>query len=207
MKTIKVMVDVETLSTSHNACLTQVAAVLFDEQGESMSKLFCQQVAAQSHIILGGVVDPATVKFWAGQPRYIVDEMSENAQPLSVVMKNLAFFFEGLTNPEENANIEVWANGDSFDIPVLANAFALCRLNVPWSYNAPRDLRTLRGLVEDLGGSTCDYEYNTPGDVHNAYTDCLRQIEMYGHCMDQLLAVPVSENVEEPEKEDEISDG
>lgn len=84
--------------------------------------------------------DPRTVQWWS--------EQSDEAQAAFVdpvdLREALVRFTDWLDriDPEPTA-IRIWSHGAAFDPPILAAAYEVVGLPVPWHYRAPRDTRTL----------------------------------------------------------------
>ena len=63
----------------------------------------------------------------------------------------------------------IWANGTTFDMVILENAYKQEGLPIPWQFWRVRDARTIYSLYPDLP---------KPKASHHALEDCKRQIDL-----------------------------
>lgn len=186
-----VMLDLETLSTRSDACIIQIAAIVFDIETGELGPRFNAYVNESS--VVGakvGHIDVSTVGFWMRQKfgptlgAAIGDEdvlrcLKEALGEFDQWFANLASDdceddaprFDGMA--ESTEDLSLWSHGAGFDIPILASAYDRAELGeVPWHYRAPRDTRTLFALAP--GGMPRPPKYETR--EHDAQYDCEYQI-------------------------------
>ena len=134
-----IMIDIETLGTSHTSLVLSIGAVEFDANG--VSKEFEVVIQPESCEALGLTVDVRTVLWWLDQ--------SKEAQDAFLVGKKLALprALAELVSAFNWKDAIVWSNGSDFDFPILENAFAACGVEAPWKYYNKRDFRTLKRIV------------------------------------------------------------
>lgn len=154
------MVDIETLGTSPTALITQIGACYFDRLTGQIGDKLCHNVSIQDGLDLGFSVDGSTIEFWLRQPGRTFLE-----GPLYSVgdaLANFSSFAKGCTS--------AWAHA-TFDFPILANAYNVLRMKLPFSYRLTRDIRTL----VDLSGVKVPKAASE--ETHNALDDCIYQVE------------------------------
>lgn len=161
------MLDLETLSTRGHAAILVIAAIKFD-RGDNLPKIdesdkFYAKISLDSCHSVGLHIDKQTIKWWDEQDPVVRKEVfSEPREDLETVLTRFKTWYS-------NAD-KIWSNGATFDIPILAEAYARCKMEPPWKFWLARDTRTLY----DLAGVT---QKDLPaGNLHHALHDCWRQI-------------------------------
>lgn len=132
-----IMVDVETLGTKGTSVILSIGAVEFD--GASLGKTFYARVSIDSCLERGLTVDGSTIEWWMAQA-------DDARKVFDVRGEILASALIDLQNAFDWNNTLVWANGSSFDLPILENAYAACHMRAPWKYYNARDYRTVKGM-------------------------------------------------------------
>lgn len=168
-----IMLDLETLSTAHNAAIVSVGAVLFDPENNRLGKEF-YQVVALSDDPKDGVTDASTVGWWLAQS----DEArsvfaSKAAKPLKEVLSNFSFFVEEHCGTQA----QVWGNGATFDNIILSSAYRRHGLKQPWSFRSDRDVRTVVELGRALRNLDAKTVIRQSGTAHNALDDARYQAQ------------------------------
>lgn len=157
------MLDCETLSTTPEATILQIAAIQFNPFGDAscvedlLSNPFLNlliEIDTQDRHI-----DEATVSWWGKQSQKVQDIMFAETGRISLTdgLKQLSKF---VWNKDK-----IWAQGSAFDIPILENACMQLKLPLPWEFWKVRDSRTLLDLVD----------VELPKATHDAVIDCARQ--------------------------------
>jgi hypothetical protein len=157
-----IMIDIETVGTGPDACILTIAAQTFDPNALGyLPQDYYVRVDIDSQP--NREVDDATVEWWATQPQEAQDEAfgEEGRIPLKQALEELSklCFHCNLT----------WANGTTFDMVILENAYKQEQLPLPWQFWNVRDARTIYSLYPDL---------SKPKASHHALEDCRRQIDM-----------------------------
>lgn len=142
----QIVVDLETLDTAPSAHILTVALVLVDIDAPIDSpafgrKLFTAEVYRKQP---GRTVSLDTQDWWEQQSQTARDIAFAHSAPESIgdVMRHLADWLQENPYP-------IWGNGADFDNAILSHAFNVEGLK--WPYYRNRCLRTLRGVVKDLG--------------------------------------------------------
>jgi len=65
---------------------------------------------------------------------------------------------------------EIWGNGADFDNGLLAQAYRVCQLSLPWSYRDHRCYRTIKSFHQDI-------PFVKPAVAHGALHDARAQAE------------------------------
>jgi len=163
-----IMLDIETLGTSHDAVIVQIGACYFDRTGNVGGKLSLN-VSMRDCLKKGLKVDAGALKFWFGQK-----SISWISHPLL-----LGEALQKLRNFTDR-KAAVWSHS-TFDIPILVNAYKVFGQGPPFGYRSTRDIRTL----VDLAG--VEYEKNHEAlKTHDALRDCVYQVSFCARCFEKL---------------------
>jgi hypothetical protein len=144
------MIDLETLGTRPGAVVVEIGLVWFSA-GDPCEHERVVRVDVQDALNHGLRVDAATLAWWMGQddearralfnpdPLDTADHMN---MPVSLRMAahQVCDAISGM------APVGVWANGASFDLPILAEMLHRAHVPVPWDYRRERCFRTVNGL-------------------------------------------------------------
>ena len=182
------MLDLETLDTKPGATVLSIGAVLFDRETALCcgNGMFYMEVNIASQLPFHTTVSADTMDFWARtDPEWIEEVMSGAYQaklkPIGEVLDALDAWIQSHYLKEDFNLGTVWAQGQDFDFPILAELYNRVRdgkMNLetksfmPWPFWRHRDTRT----VYDVAG----YDPNTlkrTGKHHNALADCHHQIK------------------------------
>jgi hypothetical protein len=156
------MLDIETLGVENNSVILTVAAQMFDPLSSGYSdKFYYARVDLDSQPERS--ITQSTIEWWAQQPDQSKNE-AFNSQDRIALKKVL----EELT-PILWQSSCIWANGITFDMNILENAFRSYSMPLPWKYHRVRDARTIYSLYADL--------QKYPAS-HHALEDCRRQIDL-----------------------------
>ena len=159
-----VMVDIETLSISPDACILTIAAQQFnpfEKRSYSELRSFYSRVSIESQRERN--VDENTVEWWANQSDKAKEEAfsSENRIALSDALSQLS--------PLIWQSDFMWINDPTFEVNILEHAYQSHNMQIPWKFYLVRDARTVYSLHPEL---------KRPPATHHALEDCRRQIEM-----------------------------
>jgi exodeoxyribonuclease VIII len=164
----KVMLDLETMGTCHDAAIVAVAAVRFTDTEIVDSFNVC--VSLQSCVTAGMVIEPSTVIWWMRQS----DEARGLLTGAAISLSACCELFAAWIGP----NAEVWGNGADFDNAILATAYRFCGMKQPWQYTANRCYRTVKSWYPGI-------EFERLGTHHNALDDARSQALHLIKCMNQ----------------------
>jgi len=185
-----IMIDIETLSTKDGASIFQIAAVNFNiVTGEVKSKINLIGDIAKYDTLSA---DGSTLKWWLDTDAELLRDLlsrgtlSENAM--------LAAFHKWLCVQSENGDMKdvyLWGNGILFDNAKVKRAFEDNGFYYPINYANDRDVRTILELASLKTGLTREQIREVTADdtdiLHDAYSDCLRQIRFVHHCYSLLV--------------------
>ena len=165
-----VMIDLETVGTGPDACILTIAAQTFDPNALGyLPKDYYARVDIDSQP--NREVDDATVEWWATQPQEAQDEAFGEEGRISLKQA-----LEELSKLCFHCNL-TWANGTTFDMVILENAYKQEQLPIPWQFWNVRDARTVYSLYPDLP---------KPKASHHALEDCKRQIDLLQQTLQHL---------------------
>lgn len=177
---MKMMIDIETLSTNNDAAVISIGYATFDD-----NQILDTQGWAMDLKKVTGHIDPGTVKWWFDQ--------SQIAQ---------AYSFNGTLKPAEVAGMlatklqgvtELWANDPDFDVVILKNWFE--RTNGgrwPCSFRNNRSVRTIMQLANEARVNL-DGSWASGTTAHNPIDDAANQARAVIAARKGLLnPVPVS---------------
>lgn len=162
-----VSIDLETLDTCSRATILSIGAVAVGENGQSLAPDFYRVCNTESQT--GRTLSRSTVGWWENQSdeaRKIFDE-AKTANHLIAALKEFRSWI--LQLPGE---VQVWGNGATFDVGIIADAMWELQIKEPWDFWNIRDLRTLADLAYRYGFK------NPPervGTHHNAIDDARHQ--------------------------------
>lgn len=170
----KIMVDIETLGVLPGCVVLSIGAIEFNELGCGRS--FHQHICPDSACAAGLTIDPRTVMWWLEQSEAARNGLI-HAQivPLETALQELSDAFDW-------NNVEVWANGASFDFSILKAAYVACGMQPPWQFWNERCFRTLKNLVDKQTYRQLEV---LPAVAHDALEDARAQalsaINIFNH--------------------------
>lgn len=156
----RIMLDLESLGNKPGSVIVAIGAVKFDETGILDS--FYERVDAQSCVAAGLKMDVSTVLWWMQQEEVARLEITKPGVHLNVALSLFSKWYG------DNASVEVWGNGATFDNVLLNDAYNAVQLERPWSYRADRCYRTVKALRPDIPAPKV-------GTLHNALDDAKLQ--------------------------------
>lgn len=160
------MLDTETLGRKPGCVILSIGAVIFDPFNPQKEQYtFERRIDITSQLLFGFHIEPETLEWWKTQS----DEAKASLLGVTHQIKNALIDFEAFC--KNNKVDRVWAQGASFDPPIVEEAFRLCGMETPWRYSQPRDTRTVYDLF--------DFDQKTHARVgvyHNALDDARFQV-------------------------------
>lgn len=162
-----IMIDIETLGTGPRSAIVAIGAVEFDLYGHELGRTLYHRIDLRTSAADGLLIDAETVIWWMKQSDAARAELtSEDCVSLHHALTDLAQMISGDKTDDETPI--VWANGASFDFPILAEAYRTIGKPQPWKFFNERDWRTLRKTLPQV-------EYLRLGTHHNAIDDAYHQ--------------------------------
>lgn len=137
------MIDLETLDTKHTSVVLSLGVTVFDAAGilECGYWVFSR---GEYNTRPEFTISTDTVSWWMNQTE---EARRVFREPVSPVIESLAEFCR--LYAKHNCQT-IWANGVTFDIPILEHLFSQFKMVAPWKYNAVRDYRTVRQTYPDI---------------------------------------------------------
>lgn len=170
-----VMIDIETLDNTTTAAIASIGAVWFEPRGGRLGNTFHMHVDLADCQRHGLTIGADTVLWWlkqSGDAQAALGNGQRAAAPLVTALEALHAFIVGL----DSATPEIWCNGASFDLPILANAYRAIGWKAPWPFRRERDLRTLKGLHPEQ-------RLDRTGIAHHAIDDAIHQARLVQHIL------------------------
>jgi len=156
--------DLETLGKSESSIILSLGAWIYNPETTDPDSPhdFYAEYDIKWQYSRGRTIDVDTLRWWH-EPEQFPHLPKGHGQ----LDSGLANFFSWV----KAFNVQtVWANGTDFDIPMLKHAASKFGLELPWKYNAVRDIRTISKL----------FDINPPreGIHHNALDDAKWNMEV-----------------------------
>lgn len=164
------MLDIEGLGTGPDTTILTIAAQEFDPlTRDKFGREFYARVALESQERRS--IQQSTIEWWATQPEIVREEAfgETNRIPLDQALV-------GLHRICWHAK-RVWAQGPTYDMTILEDAYKSYNMALPWRYFSVRDSRTVFSLVPNL---------NKYPASHHALEDCRRQILLLWDSLEYL---------------------
>ena len=168
------MLDLETLSTDPNAVIVTIAAVRFSlSLNNNETEDFFVNINPLSSKSYGLHINKNTLDWWKNQKPDALKAWQHSQVDLSeAVTKFLEF------TGDDDKYSHYWANGMSFDEPILRTSIKVVGKKEPWKYWNFHDARTAYYLAN----------FNTRdaprvGNYHSALDDCKTQISWLKTCL------------------------
>lgn len=156
-----ISLDMETLSTGHDAAIVQIGLVRFDRYGAGEIDHLSLTVSRHGQ---SRAIDQQTLEFHAGMG----GAPDETAEPDELIFLPEALEAVRLFIGEKD---RVWAKGPSFDCVILRHAFAQHGKRAPWHVKNERCVRTALDQLVQMGGEAPLFR----GRVHDALCDARHQ--------------------------------
>lgn len=178
----QLMVDLETLSTRHDAAILSIGACMFDPRtpGEVLNTFYCV-ISAESNELAARHFSAGTLMWWLQQSQAARDALSVDPKNLQDALTKFRLWVNAYKPTR------VWANSPSFDCVILRSAMDHFSLQVPWHFWAERDVRTAKEFAVDEDGSFPEIP-TSQGTAHNALDDAIKQAYQvqYAYCKQEI---------------------
>jgi len=168
------MIDIETLDVLPTSTILTIGAQGFDPFTDRFTDVtYYERCDLESQD--DRTIDNGTVAWWGQQSADAQEEaLGDTGQPRIALKEALEILSKIIWKHDR-----IWANGTTFDMVILENAFKQNGMNLPWKYWQVMDARTVYKMVPAVGKL---------GNNHNALADCVNQIDMLQKAM-QILQI------------------
>lgn len=179
-----IMIDLEAMDTEPTAAIVSLAAVEFDPQSNALGRRFYQRVSLDSSQRQGGTLGADTVQWWLRQDAAPRSEIINAGASISHALNELCCFILRIAPIDD---VQIWAKGTDYDLPILYSALRRAGLTPPWKFYNVNDVRTLQRTAACLG---MDYRQAVPfvGEPHHALNDAAHQARTVNYIWQQLGA-------------------
>ncbi|WPH65957.1 hypothetical protein Mulvp2_10 [Enterobacter phage Mulvp2] len=173
-------IDMETLSTEHNAALLSIGAVICDFNTGQQVDTFYANITPESSIAAGLDVSESTKAWWAKQGQAAQDVLSVDQRPLRDVLVDFTKWLAG-----HGVQYAI-GNGPRADNQWLESACKAIGMQSPIKYWGDLDMRTLTFIGTHILG--LDHWHNTfKGVKHNALHDAINEAEFCNAVFQKLI--------------------
>lgn len=173
-------IDMETLSTEHNAALLSIGAVIHDFGTGKQVDTFYANITPESSIAAGLDVSESTKAWWAKQGQAAQDVLSVDQRPLRDVLVDFTKWLAG-----HGVQYAI-GNGPRADNQWLESACKAVGMQSPIKYWGDLDMRTLTFIGTHILG--LDHWHNTfKGVKHNALHDAINEAEFCNAVFQKLI--------------------
>ena len=168
---VHIMLDLETMGTTPGCPVLSIGAVAFDAGGVREDHFYSAVKLAENPI-----VSAATLLWWLDQNGYARSVLIEDQKTAPGAEEAYKAFSSWVVQARGGMGLldGVWANGASFDLPIIEHAMRGVGVAVPWSFHVHRCFRTMKELP---GARTASVEPEFKGPAHNALYDAIHQAE------------------------------
>lgn len=174
------IIDMETLSTEHNAALLSIGAVIHNFGTGQQVDTFYANITPESSIAAGLDVSESTKAWWAKQGQAAQDVLSVGQRPLRDVLIDFAKWLAG-----HGVQYAI-GNGPRADNQWLESACKAVGMQSPIKYWGDLDMRTLTFIGTHVLG--LDHWHNTfKGVKHNALHDAINEAEFCNAVFQKLI--------------------
>jgi hypothetical protein len=173
-----IMLDLETLGTAPGCPILSIGAVSFCRSGVGVGvkDTFYRAVKLPEN----PTVSSATLLWWLDQSeeaRHTLIDDQEAAPSAEEALKAFSSWVESMRLGGVRFD-GFWANGASFDLPIIESAMREVGVDVPWPFYMHRCFRTMKGLP---GADAADVKPEFKGTAHNALDDAIHQAHWLVH--------------------------
>lgn len=193
MERIDIMVDIETLGTSADSFIFQIAAIAFDITTGKEVDTFNRIVDISSETWMR--VDGSTLLWWLNTNKELLTKLLNSGVGTSEdVLTDFHRWLEKMDDSHQG-ELHLWGNGILFDNNMIKTHFEELGLDNPINFRNDRDVRTLAELAAiKLGTTVSDIRKKFErGTAHDAFDDVRHQIAYSVYCFQALTQNPIPE--------------
>lgn len=179
------MVDIETLSTRHDAAILTIGACSFDRyRQDKIHSSFEARISMEDNTKEGRHIDGSTVAWWFTQSREAQQDLLGETTNLRQALKRFRLWID-----EQKPVMQTcWANDPDFDVVILKHACDQLGERWPFMFFLNRSCRT----IFELAYPDIDEQKNMKSWIrgesthHKAVDDAIAQAKMVQHCFKVL---------------------
>ncbi|WAR44204.1 3'-5' exonuclease [Methylomonas rapida] len=173
-----IMIDLETLSTRHDAAILSIGLCLFDITTGKIGQSYQTKINMED-VTWFGHISADTVEWWLKQPKEAQARLLDGEKIyLAEALNRLSAWSRMAHN--------IWSNGASFDLVILRSAYERHGLTTPWHYWQERDTRTLVDIAKRITGIDAKKETPFDGTQHDALSDAIHQAKYVSKAFELL---------------------
>lgn len=176
---MKIMLDLETLSTRSNAAVVAIGAAAFDRTGVSEYQ-FYRVITPRSAEKAGLHISSDTFAWWCAQSDTARSLFADKA---AIALPEALHEFSAWCNKVKVD--EMWGNGSDFDNVILSSAYEAVEAWRPWKHDQNRCYRTLKAMVSPEVQNAL-WNKHFVGVHHHALDDAVRQANIAVEIFAQL---------------------
>lgn len=140
-----IMIDIEAMGSAPDGIILSIGAYAFDFVDPAYWQGFYSVVDPNQ----GRTAGYKESLFWIQQPEAIRNTLFGDVPKvvLKEALNELGYFIR----LHSTKSTKIWANGIQFDLAMLRHAYIAEFSECPWKYGQETDMRTLRGLENEVG--------------------------------------------------------
>ena len=175
------MIDIETMGTGADAAIASIGIVPFADK-VFLDEGIIVNVDLSSNLGFGRGLDPRTVVWWLNQEKKAQESLF-TPEPITLylaLIKTTEYIKKWLGKKKG-----IWANGATFDLLIMRNAYKTVLNEVPWDYRQECCIRSLRKISSTIGLNFSDYKQGT---LHNSLDDAIGQAQFVVDFIEKVKA-------------------
>ena len=177
------MIDIETLGKLPGCPVMSIGATFFKPETGAIGDTFYRQIGLASEEANGAKICGDTVLWWMQQSEQARNSLCATGTAVNDALVELNDFCARKCDPDY---LQVWANSPSFDLAILANAYARAGLTQFWKFYNERDVRTLVELGRQIDVNP-KRDMPFEGEPHYALDDAIHQAKYVSVIWQALL--------------------
>ena len=167
---VHIMIDLETMGTTPGCPVLSIGAVAFDADGVKNGTFYSAIKLAENP-----TVSASTLLWWLDQSEEARSVLIEDQKTAPGAEEAYKAFYSWARPLRGVGQIDgVWANGASFDLPIIEHAMRDAGVDVPWPFYQHRCFRTMKTLP---GADVAGVKPEFGGTAHSALDDAIHQAE------------------------------
>lgn len=185
-KRLDIMTDIETLGTSVDCTIFQIAAMAFDlTTGEIIDSFNLIADISKECVNVSG----STLKWWLNTDKELLTKLLNDGTVSETEL--IVQFWNWINKFKEEYEVYLWGKGILFDNNIIKAHMERRELIYPIAYNKDRDVRTileLASLKTNIPEKDLEKKFFLPNTVvHDAYDDVKNQINIVHNCYKILI--------------------